>query len=308
MKKVFTIVLLTTLVVSGVLGGCSSLSSLKSKGRTNRTFNGDYETIFQSALSVLRDEMKASINSENSEAGVITAETQTQQVSDSVRAKLFSGKKRVAVRVELTSKGNNQTHVRVSATKGRNIASVFMDKDSTRKIEQDFIDKLRLKLKSEPQPPKNEPPPVPVFQVDFKADVDAVPSLSPKIKDNAYAVVIGIESYRNDLPKVDYARRDAEKVKEYLINAFGYREENIKLLLDERATRSDLETYLETWLTNNLEQDGEVFIYYSGHGAPNPTNNKSYLVRTMANLPISRRLDMRLIVSTRIFPVFQLNK
>ena len=278
MIKILTVTFIAIIMVFGSLGGCSSLTSSKSKGRTIRTFNGDYETIFQSALSVLRDEMRASINSQNSESGVITAETQTQQVSDSIRAKLFSGKKRVAVRVELTSKGSNQTHVQVSAKKRLDVATIFMDKDSTRKIERDFIDRLRLRLKNENQTPTSEPPQPPIFQVDFKADVDTVPLFKPKIKDNAYAVVIGIESYRNNLPAVDFARRDAEKVREYLINAFGYREEHIQLLLDERATRSDLETYLETWLPNNLDKDGEVFIYYSGHGAPNPINKKSYLV------------------------------
>ncbi|MDX9822009.1 MAG: caspase family protein, partial [Syntrophales bacterium] len=40
----------------------------------------------------------------------------------------------------------------------------------------------------------------------------------------------------------------------------------------------DLIKYFEKWLPNNVEKGGRVFIYYSGHGAPNPQTGDSYLV------------------------------
>ncbi len=48
--------------------------------------------------------------------------------------------------------------------------------------------------------------------------------------------------------------------------------------LNEKAARTDLEKYLENWLPNNVEKDGSVFVYYSGHGAPNPKTGDAYLV------------------------------
>jgi uncharacterized caspase-like protein len=39
-----------------------------------------------------------------------------------------------------------------------------------------------------------------------------------------------------------------------------------------------MEQYFEEWLRNNVEKDGSVFVYYSGHGAPNPTTGDAYLV------------------------------
>jgi hypothetical protein len=65
-------------------------------------------------------------------------------------------------------------------------------------------------------------------------------------KDHAYAVIFGVERYR-DLPQVDYAVRDAEMVKKYLVRTLGYREQNIIMLLNDRVTRSQIEARLEKW-------------------------------------------------------------
>jgi Caspase domain len=109
--------------------------------------------------------------------------------------------------------------------------------------------------------------------------VDQLPTLipGPKRRTNGYAVLIGVESYR-DLPKVDFAQRDVETIKGYLINALGYPEDHIMVRTNERATRSDFESYLERWLENNVEKGSEVFIYYSGHGSPHPKSGQPFLV------------------------------
>jgi hypothetical protein len=114
------------------------------------------------------------------------------------------------------------------------------------------------------------------------AKIDA--ELAPPVtgiapKDHAYAVVVGVEDYR-DLPKVDYAKRDAEMVKQYLTKALGYREQNIITLLNDRVTRSQLEARFEKWLPKQVEghPDAEVFVYYGGHGAPDPGTHQAFLV------------------------------
>ena len=115
-------------------------------------------------------------------------------------------------------------------------------------------------------------PPVPV------SDVDRVPTLGIVAKKNAYAVVIGIEQYREKLPKADFADRDAKLVGEYLTKVLGYPEENVIVRTNERATRTDLVKYFEEWLRNNAEKDSSVFVYYSGHGAPNAKTGEAYFV------------------------------
>jgi len=113
-----------------------------------------------------------------------------------------------------------------------------------------------------------------------RIDADlAPPASSVKPKDHAYAVIVGVEDYR-DLPKVDYAKRDAEMVRAYLTKSLGYREQNIVMMLNDRVTKSDLEARFEKWLPKQVgeNKDAEVFVYYGGHGAPDPNTNQAFLV------------------------------
>jgi hypothetical protein len=110
------------------------------------------------------------------------------------------------------------------------------------------------------------------------SDVDRVPTVKTTAKKHAYAVVIGIEQYREKLPKADFADRDAKLVGEYLTKVLGYPEENVIVRTNDRATRTDLVKYFEEWLRNNVEKDSSVFVYYSGHGAPNTKTGEAYFV------------------------------
>jgi uncharacterized caspase-like protein len=49
-------------------------------------------------------------------------------------------------------------------------------------------------------------------------------------------------------------------------------------LTNDHASNVDLAKYFEKWLPNNAEKDCTVFIYFSGHGAPNPKTGDAYLV------------------------------
>ncbi len=110
------------------------------------------------------------------------------------------------------------------------------------------------------------------------SDVDRVPAPAHAVARQGYAIVIGIEQYREKLPKADFADRDAKLVGDYLTNVMGYPEENVVVRTNDKAARTDLEKYLENWLPNNVEKDNSVFVYYSGHGAPNPKTGDAYLV------------------------------
>ncbi len=110
------------------------------------------------------------------------------------------------------------------------------------------------------------------------SDVDDPPKSQAAPAKNKHAVVIGIEQYREQLPKADYASQDAKVMGKYLTTAMGYAEENVAVLLDQHATKTDIEKYLEGWLPNRVEKGDSIFIYFSGHGAPNPKTGDAYLV------------------------------
>lgn len=120
-------------------------------------------------------------------------------------------------------------------------------------------------------------PAVPAAPAAPRSDLDDLPS-ARATNPNAVAVVIGIERYRENLPKADFAAGDAKLAGEYFRRVLGVAEENIVVLTDDRATKSDFEKYFEQWLPNHADKDAEVFVYFSGHGAPDPAKGDAYLV------------------------------
>lgn len=111
-----------------------------------------------------------------------------------------------------------------------------------------------------------------------KSDIDELPAIKAKQNNNAYAIVIGIENYRQKLPKADYAVSDAQIVTNYLTRVMGYPEENVVTLLNDHASSVDFVKYFEKWLLNNAEAGSTVFVYFSGHGAPDPKTGGAYIV------------------------------
>ena len=108
-----------------------------------------------------------------------------------------------------------------------------------------------------------------------KSDVDAP---TYKVSENAdnYAVIVGIEHY-SDIPDAEFAEHDAAAVRDHLA-ALGYPQRNIVSLIGTKATKTGLIKELETWLPRNVNSNSTVFVYYSGHGAPEVKSGRSYLV------------------------------
>lgn len=109
-------------------------------------------------------------------------------------------------------------------------------------------------------------------------DIDAAPKKGLPASDENFAVVIGIDKYRDIAAGADYAERDARTTMLYLRDYLGFPEQNIKLLTGERASRSDFAKVLELWLPLQVTSESKVFVYYSGHGAPDPSSQQAYLL------------------------------
>ena len=129
-------------------------------------------------------------------------------------------------------------------------------------------------LQPESQPEAETGPSFPTSDIDI-----ALPQGKLQRPD-AVAVVIGISSYvHEDVPRVDYAARDARLMRDYLIKSMGYRTENIIMAVDEGATQAAFNRIFEGQLANYVKPGrSEVFVYYSGHGAPDLDDASAYFV------------------------------
>lgn len=95
----------------------------------------------------------------------------------------------------------------------------------------------------------------------------------------AYAVVIGISHYREEsIPQVPYAVRDAQAFASLLESHAGLPKSHIRLLTDAKATVGDFRNYLGDWLRMRVKAESVVYVYYAGHGSPNPNTGEGYIV------------------------------
>ena len=82
-----------------------------------------------------------------------------------------------------------------------------------------------------------------------------------------WALIIGIEKYRKASP-VLFAEKDARTIKDYLIRYHGVPEENIITLLNETATKVEIEVMVRDRLKGLLREKDTIYVYFSGHGIP----------------------------------------
>jgi len=116
----------------------------------------------------------------------------------------------------------------------------------------------------------------------FYSDVDQSIPISKSRNDDAIAVVIGNTDYVK-AKKVNFAVNDSRSMKNYLMKTMGFREGNI--LHVENATKGDFEllfgtkTNAHSKLANTIRPGlSDVFVFYSGHGAPGLNDKQGYFV------------------------------
>jgi len=107
-------------------------------------------------------------------------------------------------------------------------------------------------------------------------NISNLPKFKDTPRDNDLAIVVGIEKYQN-APNSEFSGHDANLVRAYF-KALGFQERNIEFITDEKATRSSIEKAIEAWLPNRVKRNSKVYVYYSGHGAPEPTTGEAYIV------------------------------
>jgi hypothetical protein len=105
----------------------------------------------------------------------------------------------------------------------------------------------------------------------LSVDVDQIPARATGFeRRTSYAVVIGIGMYREpEMPRLKYARRDAEVVAKHLTAVSGFPAENVRLLTDDRALLTDVQETFEDWLPRKANASGILLIYLVGNGVSN---------------------------------------
>ena len=93
-----------------------------------------------------------------------------------------------------------------------------------------------------------------------------------------FAVVIGISDYKNaaQVSPLKYAAADAKAFYEFIRTPAGggFEQSKMRLLLNEEATAPAVRTALGTFLKKATRND-LVYIYFAGHGAPEPDNPRN---------------------------------
>ncbi|MGE5458637.1 MAG: SUMF1/EgtB/PvdO family nonheme iron enzyme [Methanococcaceae archaeon] len=87
--------------------------------------------------------------------------------------------------------------------------------------------------------------------------------------ENAYALIIGISKYKDPrIPELRFTRADAEGIFKLLTDPkiSGLKQDNIKTLFDDEATRFNIKNAISSWLFKIADKDSIVFIFFAGHG------------------------------------------
>ena len=86
-----------------------------------------------------------------------------------------------------------------------------------------------------------------------------------------WALIVGISDYINfddveggDLPGAEH---DAWGMRDVLVMARGFPEENIQMLLNHDATKAAIEEGITGWLVQNARPGDNVVIFFAGHGS-----------------------------------------
>ena len=103
---------------------------------------------------------------------------------------------------------------------------------------------------------------------------------------DAIAVILGVERY-GALPSARFAARDAQLFRRYATSAFGVTDDrnHVYLRTDADATGNEFRKLFgdDGWLSRRVRPTSDLYVYFSGHGAPDIKSRTPYLLPTDAD-------------------------
>jgi metacaspase-1 len=80
------------------------------------------------------------------------------------------------------------------------------------------------------------------------------------------ALIVGVDKYRNPAWNLQGCTLDAAVMSGMLQDHFGFPGDNIRLLMDERATKASIESRLD-WLVRDSKPGDVLVFFFAGHGS-----------------------------------------
>ena len=107
--------------------------------------------------------------------------------------------------------------------------------------------------------------------------------IKSKSSNNKVALIIGIEQYEQS-PKASYANLDAKYFFDYARKAFGVKNKNIKMLIDQEASLSKTNSAIFKWLPGKITaNETDLIIFFSGHGLASSDGKAKYILPSNAD-------------------------
>lgn len=94
----------------------------------------------------------------------------------------------------------------------------------------------------------------------------AAPAAPANLYRQSWALVVGIDTFSNTrISRLNYAANDARAVAAALVS-LGFPERNITVLLNERATRREIERVLGSTIRRAAKPEDRLFVFFATHG------------------------------------------
>ena len=109
------------------------------------------------------------------------------------------------------------------------------------------------------------------------------------------ALLIGIDAYQA-VSRLNGPVNDAHDMAAFLVERAGFRQDDLRLLLDAEATRDNILAAIEEWLIAGTQPGDDVLLYFSGHGFQQPDadgDETDNLDETL--VPVDARVDGRMV-------------
>lgn len=101
------------------------------------------------------------------------------------------------------------------------------------------------------------------------------PSSPTAVVGEKWAVVIGISDYLAEGLDLQFAHRDAEEIRDFLVEKGGFRSDRVRFLSDQRATYQGIRTALFSFLAAT-QPDDLVLVFLAGHGVQDTVNPDNF--------------------------------
>ena len=118
-----------------------------------------------------------------------------------------------------------------------------------------------------------------------------------------YALIIGVETFScgNLYPEEDKIDDDAVSMYNLLLNSSNWKEENIKLMLNENARKDQIRNAITGWLDEKEDENDIVLVYYASHGWKLWPHQRRYGHATIFTYNITENLSLEERITDKEF-------